>query len=188
MQAIRAQLDASSLRLSFCAEKTIGGVFAADGAAPESAAFVPGEVFERDARQRLRLQLEGVGAVEIGRGEEDRDLEELAREFEELRADFDDSLATYQVEGEGSEALDRLTERRYQRESWEQALAERREELEALAPEGEAFITINDRKFRTHRRYPSMGALEVWCHQAGLEIDRAFTDMKQHIIIARRAA
>ena len=59
---------------------------------------------------------------------------------------------------------------------------------EALAPEGEAFITINDRKFRTHRRYPSMGALEVWCHQAGLEIDRAFTDMKQHIIIARRAA
>ena len=59
---------------------------------------------------------------------------------------------------------------------------------EALSESGDAFLTINESRFRTHVRTPSMDTFKTWCHEAGLEIERAFTDMKQHIIVARRAA
>tara|TARA_Y100000034_G_scaffold77894_1_gene93658 strand:+ start:2072 stop:2668 length:597 start_codon:yes stop_codon:yes gene_type:complete len=58
---------------------------------------------------------------------------------------------------------------------------------EALTEEGQAFLTIIAERQRTHVRGPDMALFQVWCHEAGLEIDRAFTDMEQHIIIARRA-
>ena len=59
---------------------------------------------------------------------------------------------------------------------------------EALKPgTGEAFVSVSIKRFRTHSRDPSMAALLAWCHEAGLHVDRSFTDMKQHIVIARRA-
>ncbi len=151
MQTIEAQLAASALRLSISAEAEIAGAFVADSGSDENLALTSGQTFERQARQHLRLSLGGVGSIEIRRGKQDGNVEELARELDDLRLGFDDAVVTYEVEIGGGTALDELTERRYQREAWEKGLVENRTKLDNLAPEGVAALKSHEKTFEQRR-------------------------------------
>jgi len=136
IRSLRGELQAAGLCVRVEPETKGTAKVSSDGGQTESTELRPGDPQRWQARQRIHLEIQGVARIQVGRGEEDLDLEERAKNLRGLEDDYRESVEEWQEDPDSVEALDRLTERRVKRESWMEQLQKLRGEMESIAPEG----------------------------------------------------
>lgn len=151
MASMRAQLEAAALRMAVTLDDPSRLTIALDGQAAQAVDLLPGEKRTWSPRQRADIVLEGVGTIELGRMQQDLDLEQCARDLDRQRREFEDAVRSYEENPADDACLDRLAERRVQRNSWTNQLKELRKELHKLAPEGRSALEA-DRITSTNQR------------------------------------
>jgi DNA repair exonuclease SbcCD ATPase subunit len=133
---LRAQLQAANLNLSVSVEQPSTISIRLDGR-PEQVSDCPaGEPQAWSLRQRAVLTIKNLGTVTVARAQEDLDLEEVARELAALDQAFHDAVCLFADNPEDEACLDRLAQRRIERESWSKSLKAARKRLHTLVPEG----------------------------------------------------
>lgn len=87
-------------------------------------------------RQRAVLQIDGVGEVAVQRGQEDRKLETVARQLEELNQEFSDKLRSFGLASHLPAPLAELDDRRSRREQLAAEAQRLAQQQAELAPQG----------------------------------------------------
>src|SRR5262249_38083438 len=130
---LRAQLNAAALRLSVQAHQAGQVHLRLDDRPAGAVDLVGGERQTWPLRQQATLEIPGWGTVELARGHQDQDLERSARELAGLDREFRDAVLSYQEDPQDEGCLDRLAERRFERENGVRRLEELQQELLRLA-------------------------------------------------------
>jgi hypothetical protein len=87
-------------------------------------------------RQHARLELPGMGVVEVFRSQEKLDLSRAENELAGLDRDYHELIVGFQERPEDEKCLDRLADRRAEQKANAKALDENRVAFRRLAPEG----------------------------------------------------
>ena len=151
IRRLRAELEAAGLYVEVEPERETAGKVNIDTDRSKPAELRPGKPQRWQARQRIRLALEGMGRIEVGRGEEDVDLERTAKRLQTLEQEHGEWINQWKEDPSSAEALDRLTERRVRREAWAEKLQEAKNGLESLAPQGVAALESEKRRLEQVR-------------------------------------
>jgi DNA repair exonuclease SbcCD ATPase subunit len=137
---LRARLEAAALNLTVRLERPTRIDLSVDGAGPQSVELPGGETCTYSLRQRIGLEIPGVGRIEAARTQADQSLEEDTRQLTRLDQEFVASMRSYQEDPADAGCLEHLTERRLQRETDLDRLKKLRKELGILAPDGIAVL------------------------------------------------
>jgi len=192
IQRLRNELDAAGLYVGFEPDAEASVTVARDNEQPVTVDLEPGTPGRWQARQRISLAIRDVGRIEVGRRQEDRDLEEAASRLKSLIEEYAQAVRSWQEDPDDADALDRLTRRRVDREHLTKALADLKKRLQALAPEGTAALQSKRERLEHARqeilaRFPH---LEDWKPDED-EVHRirtAFDAETKHLTGARKEA
>lgn len=174
----RAKLEADEIHVVVTLKQPLDLRVATDGQPVDTVASV--EVHRWLVRQRAELQIGDSAVVHIRRGEEDRDLEALARAVEDLDRVYRDAVVGAGLDTADPGALDQLTARRVQHERLALDLESARADLAKAAPTGIPALRThlqqkeNERQLILARR-PNLGA---WV-PTQLEVDRLSAEFDQ---------
>jgi DNA repair exonuclease SbcCD ATPase subunit len=135
-QALRAQLQAAELVLGITPSQATRLRLSRDGQAAEEVDLSPGEKKTWPLRQRVSLEVAGLGRIDLARRQENTDLERCARQLADLDRVFAERIQAYQETPQEESCLDRLAERLFQQEAWLRELEQLRRQLGELAPQG----------------------------------------------------
>lgn len=156
--SLRAQLQADALNLSVLPCRRSAVDVSVDGNPARPVELPAGARQDWSFRQRVRIDVPDLGTIEVGRRQDDVDLERAARQLAELEREYGETVrAAGEVPEDGS-CLDRLTERRLERDASVGRLAELRQKLQQAAPlglqalESEAGKVENQRRLILERR------------------------------------
>jgi hypothetical protein len=138
--SLRARLEAAALNLTVRLERPTRIDLAVDGADSQSVELPGGETRTYPLRQRIALEIPGIGRIEAARTQADQMLEEDARQLTRLDQAFAASMRSYQEDPADAGCLEHLTERRLRRETDLDRLKKLRKELDILAPDGIAVL------------------------------------------------
>jgi DNA repair exonuclease SbcCD ATPase subunit len=108
--------------------------------------------FTATAFQQFVLRLANWGEVVVSRAKADGSLERDAQHLHELDEAYGRALKIYQEDPSDPDSLDRLNERRLQRERQRQRLELLQHNLNALAPQGKASIIAELRRLAQERQ------------------------------------
>lgn len=103
-------------------------------------------------RQRATLDIPEVGVIAVGRSQQDLDLERCARELAELERSFADAVKGFGLDPADADCLDRLAERRIEREAWTKRLQEVRRDIQQRVPEGRGALEARRAMLQTQRQ------------------------------------
>ena len=117
-----------------------------DDGVPQVHELATGQSFTVEAFQRCVLHVAGWGLVQVTREQNGADLAQAAQELAELNDAFARTLAIYQEDPTDPDSLERLGERRHQREQQRQRLELLQNNLHHLVPQGQASLTAELRK------------------------------------------
>lgn len=133
---LQAERDATSMRLTVFADKGAGAAeLALDGAAHANLRTT-GEVMTYPVRRRAELRIEGWGRIELSRGVNEGNLDDIERELEKCRQEFGESLARFGIAASEPHAIDILVRRDAERRIANDELGEQTRRLKKLAPKG----------------------------------------------------
>ncbi len=128
---LRAQLEAAEIHVTLHAKKAVDARAVIDGKAGKSVSVARGKEKCWQIRQRAELAIGDLATLSIGRGQEDHQLEELARRCAELDQQFATRLQAAQAD-----SIDALVERRHEREGLLKEIKQHRDALARSAPAG----------------------------------------------------
>ncbi len=151
-QALRAQLQASAWTLTVAVRRPLQIKLGLDGQPVEPIDLLPEESRAWTLRQKAAIDIPDVGGIEIGRMEGKLDLEQAARDLPELERQYQDVVRSYQEAPADEACLDRLTQRRIQRQTWANRLAEARQEIHDQAPEGRVAMETRLQNLKNQRK------------------------------------
>ncbi|HEV3117415.1 MAG TPA: AAA family ATPase [Gemmataceae bacterium] len=132
---LKAQLQAGALTVAVKTEQMESVCVRIDGGHEETLALMHGERRSWPVRQRVAVDFPGVGAIEVGRSQENLDLERAAQQLAKVERDFRETLQSFAEHPDG-DCLNRLTERRVQTETAAARLQAFQKEFQQLAPSG----------------------------------------------------
>jgi DNA repair exonuclease SbcCD ATPase subunit len=135
-RSLRAHLEAAALHLTVRLERPMRIELEVDGAGPQPVDLSGGESQTYTLRQRIAVDIPSVGRIEAARTSADQSLEQKAEQLSRLDSDFMATMRSYQEDPADERCLERLTERRLQRQTDLERLKQLRKDLTALAPEG----------------------------------------------------
>jgi hypothetical protein len=135
-QGLRAQLQASGLAVEVTVCRPLQISLVLDGQPAQPVDLLPGEKRAWSLRQRAAINIPDLATVALARSQESVDLEVAARELETLDRDYQEAVRIYKEDPSDEACLDRLAERRIQRENKASRLKKAREELREKAPQG----------------------------------------------------
>jgi chromosome segregation ATPase len=139
-ESLRARLSAAALTLSVTLERPAQLRLGVDDRQTQPVDLPRGEKHSWPLRQQARIELPNFGTIEVTRAEQDVDLEKAAHELERLDRAYDEGVRSFQQDPTNETCLDRLAERRLQRNTWTQRLQDVRRELQSLAPDGRGVL------------------------------------------------
>ncbi len=142
-QELRAQLDAAAWDIRIEPGRTLEIGLAIDGREAERRTLPEGTVHEMSARQQAQLEIAGVGKITLSRARAALDLAESAHKLASLDSEYTEAIAGFGENAEDETCLDRLAEKRLQRESLAKALAQHRQTLQAEFPEGGKALALD---------------------------------------------
>lgn len=102
-------------------------------------------------RQRAELRIENFGTIEVKRGKEAFELDELARQLEELNRDFDKTVLRFGLDPRSEDVLEQLDDRRSRHAQLTGDLKRGQEELQQIAPEGTGAVEAQQAICQTER-------------------------------------
>ena len=149
---LRASLKAAGLNVTFWVERESTIQASRDGADYEPFALSPDQPTSLSVQQRMSLKIPEFGCMEMGRGETDEDLEDVAMNYSNLQNAYSDAVSRWGEDPRSPDALGRLTERRVRRELDMEQLEEGRAKLVQLAPEGIGALCLELETIQTGQR------------------------------------
>jgi energy-coupling factor transporter ATP-binding protein EcfA2 len=178
---LRVQLEAREIHISIRANGALDFQVASDSEASQRFHFDALQERRWLVRQRAELQLGDLAAIRIGRGEEDRDLDDIARELSQLERFFRETLSAAGLDSNDPAALDELVSRRLQREEGAKQLRIVRETIAKAAPHGIPALLAQFQQKQAERenllaRQPALGA---WTPDQA-ELDRLCLEFSHH--------
>jgi len=162
---LRVRLESEALTLAVALRDEQMVKIRIDGGPAEPLNSWFGERHTWPVRQCVAVEIPDLGAIEVGRRRENGDLEEAARQLDKLEGQFrDTALAFGEQPDEG--CLNRLTERRVQREKAVARLDGLRKALQQQAPHGFGVLeserdTLSNQKRVLLQRRPDLGSWQA---------------------------
>lgn len=133
---LRSQLQAETLALSVTLRCPFSIQLKIDGEASQTIELPAEEKQRWQLRQWAALELPGLASIEVARSQENLDLEQAARKLAELDRVYREAILSFKEDPADEACLDRLTERRLEREASVARLNSARQELQQSAPLG----------------------------------------------------
>ncbi|MFL5241151.1 MAG: ATP-binding protein, partial [Gemmataceae bacterium] len=142
---LRAQLKAAEWQLSVAAKKDAVINLSLEGQPSQAVNLTPGKKVVWSLRQCGSIELPELGTVEVTRSHENLDLANIVRDVDRKDREYQDLVRSFKEDPGDESCLDRLTERRFEREAAEKRIKEVRAELFQLAPRGsDSFLAERD--------------------------------------------
>jgi uncharacterized protein YhaN len=152
-QALRAQLQAAGLVVTITPDHAVRLRLGRDGQPVEEVDLSPGQKRTWPLRQRVSLEVVGLGRIDLARRQENADLERSARQLADLDRFFGERMQAYQEAPEEEGCLDRLAERLFRQEACLRELEKLRRELGELAPQGLGAKQNEGQQLERERRF-----------------------------------
>lgn len=133
---LRARLEAAEIHVTIQVKAPLSIEVRTDGSAATKVEVPPSDERRWLVRQSAEFQIGDQAVVRVGRGMEDRNLDELARELAELEQSVQATLAAAQLDGDDPTAIDQLVARRLRHEESTKQLQRLRGEIARAAPDG----------------------------------------------------
>ena len=177
---LRAQLDAAALNLTVISGRPLRMQLRLDAQTVRPVELESGSKHVWSWRQRAHIAVFDVGVIELARAQEDLDLDRAACDLADRDRDYAEAVCNFQEDPADEGCLDRLAERRMQRDTHAKRLKDVRAELARTAPEGrgsleaDALALVNQRQTIIERRPDLAG----WQPAAG-EIDEREKQFKK---------
>jgi DNA repair exonuclease SbcCD ATPase subunit len=149
---LRAQLQAETLAVAVTLHRPGSVQVSRDCEPAQSIDLAAGARQDWMIRQQAGIEVPDVGRVEVRRGRVNQDLERVARRLDELDQAYRDTVLSVQERPEDEACLDRLTERRLEREAAFRKLKALRAEQDQVAPLGLAALEADLAKLDGRRR------------------------------------
>jgi DNA repair exonuclease SbcCD ATPase subunit len=188
---LRARFQAEALTLAVQVAQPAQLLLSLDGRPGQAVALPPDEPRTWSLRQRVRLEIAGVGIIEVARNQEDALLEQSVRRLQELDRDYRDAILALQEQPEDEACLDRLAERRVKREASVEKLSAARRDLQAVAPYGLGALESEHARLEAQRqvllrRRPNLASWEP-SEEDAREQERLFKAQARVLQNARKA-
>jgi len=152
-QQLRANLTAEALMMNVSIDKPTCMFLSLDNNKDkEPVELSAGEKKSWSVQQRAKIEICDWGTIELGRSHENLDFERSARQLTNLDRDFNDAIHTYEEDPLDQRSLDRLSERRILRDSWQIELSKLRNELATKAPKGRGILESECAELETLRQ------------------------------------
>jgi DNA repair exonuclease SbcCD ATPase subunit len=140
LRELQAQVRASALHMSLEAFLPLQLRVQRDDDTWEEVGLEKGAKAERMVRQGLVMELEGIGRLGLRRGQDDENIEDVAKRSEALEQRYEQLVRDWQEEASDEGALSRLSRRLAERTLWKQQLEQLRTETGRDAPDGEGAL------------------------------------------------
>jgi DNA repair exonuclease SbcCD ATPase subunit len=150
---LRAGLQASTWTLTVTSARATTIELSLDGQACPAVDCQAEERRSWSIRQRALVQIGDMGQVEVARTQQALDLERMARDLARLDQEYEDGVRSYQQDPTDDSCLDRLAERRIQRESWVHQLKKTRSAVEMIAPGGQGALELERTRLEQQRQF-----------------------------------
>lgn len=166
---LQAQLDAAEIQVTLHAKKAVEIKANIDDKPGKSAALAKGKQQRWQVRQNVELAIGDLATIRIGRGKEDRAIEEIASQLADLESVFAERMKKAKAE-----SIDELVQRRGAHEAALKECKEHEAALARLAPAGlpalQADIARLERDIAALRtRRPELAKAPT---QGGADLDR----------------
>ncbi len=148
---LRAQLKAEALTMTVSISKPARIFLTLENKDKETVELMTGEKKSWSVRQRAEMEFAEWGKIELARSHENLDLERADRRLSKLERDFDDSVRAVEEDPLDEKCLDRLSERKFCRDSWQTRLTTLRNQL-AKAPQGRGVLEGECARLETLRQ------------------------------------
>jgi DNA repair exonuclease SbcCD ATPase subunit len=131
---LRAELEASQLHFSLRPERDLTFNLVLDRGESQEITTHEGDKTTWQARQSLDLTIPGVGEISFGRGEENEDLEQLARQLDKINRELDTLLNPLGIASDAStpEIIAQLQGRKARFDALQGKISEQAENLKLL--------------------------------------------------------
>jgi predicted nucleic acid-binding Zn-ribbon protein len=137
---LTADLSAASINLGLTLEQGASPAhLTIDGASPRNLLFSESPM-EQAVRRKAELVIEGWGRVEVGRGSDSTDLDEIEKELRNCDAEFANSVAALGISATDPRAMDLVLARVAENRLRNQELTQKKGDLKTLAPKGVAAL------------------------------------------------
>lgn len=147
-----AEFKAAQLTLTINAARTGSVVLEIDRQNKKKVSLKAGQAIERSARQRIQLDIENFGSIEVARGKEEAKIEEQAAQRDAVGRELSDLLAPWGVAAlDASEVIAELTRRATEHKEWKRTIEEYQNELTELAPDGIPVLEAASEKGKIER-------------------------------------
>jgi energy-coupling factor transporter ATP-binding protein EcfA2 len=133
---LRATLQAEALTLRVTLTQPVSLRLQLDGDLAQDMELPPDKQHEWPLRQRARVEIPGTGRVEVARSQENRNLELSAQQLARLHREYRECVLGFGEQPSDTACLNRLTERRLEREKAVAKLEVARRDLQQAAPHG----------------------------------------------------
>ena len=185
-----ADLKAAQLSLTIAPNQTGSVRLQIDREREEKVALKPGRTVARPVRQRLRLDSQDFGIIEVVRGEENQSVEDIASERARKEQELTHLLTHWKVdEIDRSEVIPEIARRATQHGELEERLEECQAALNELAPEGtkrlETLIENGGEERRqlleTHLELRSWQPARASVEEAARKLDETENNQKESV-------
>lgn len=148
---LRVQIQAEAITVTITPQQPLLLQVQRDGGRIDTVSLSPDEPRSWPIRQSGTFDVSSLGAITVARGQQNLDLERAARQLEKLDREFEDAVRAFH-ENPDEGCLNRLTDRRVEREAAAASLETVRKEQQQLAPLGLGILSSEVEKLANSRR------------------------------------
>jgi len=150
---LSAEVKASQLQFSLNPEKVLSAELQIDRDDKQKINISSGEPLKRFFKQKLNLRIFQLGTIEVSRGRENEDVEDLEVKYKNISLRLSNLLKPLGIEEKwpGPEIIAELEKRRSKFQELERDTKEKRKELSELAPDGLSALEGKRKRYETEK-------------------------------------